>query len=1343
MLYTDYQALQLGQDPANAGMNQIAAFEDEEDDIRLRPGYSPETSFMGDIVRGLGYGVQQAVGGVYELADTLLADSLTDWENTQASKLIEAPTTWAGGLASVGTQFIVPFFALGPVAGLGGRALAASKLAGSTVPVASGAARGAAKGLQWLSYTDEAANSIKFLQKADNAIKAGNTGAAAAYTVLHGSARGAVKGAIVDFTVTTKGEETLSTFLQGFPELQNPLFEALAVDEDDGVFMSKTKAVIEGAGLGFALDSIIIGLKARKAYQRARKARATHEEASIQATKAASDSATVIKEQKRELEEIELRTIGARPVSVIDPDAPAPALREGTPAPGSIAEDTDGILSDPGTSPGLPHSAPQTIKGLIDENFREQELWVEVLDSLGIAGRADAENYLTEVADLADDVGRARFTEEMFPRDPKDLFEQNPRKMDRGTLEDNGMTELSRNLRNLAGTEDGFKYLVRFLEDVKAPEGITSESMVDALARQMAKAKKVGSMSMADVRASIDQQLKDNVDFRDIAFRTAVKNLISIKYGEVVAPYVGALAQRPELDLASVQAVGNMFKGWADLQNSVRGFHSEMGRQLKQLHQKINVNAVVEEMNTKFTFEPLELIQSITEETFDADVARKLLVEMSQVMQSPDPLSNMLAAQEFLMQPRHKKALALMQEFHINALLSGVATQVVNTVSGAFVSFWRPAEQLVGGALMRIQGELTSNQDMIAMSKHIIGEEKLTALNLYSDFMETFQAVRQSGGSFAAAASKQEGERFSPLKATAQRMDRNRQGNLFTILARGITTPASVLDKTDVFFKEWNGRAKARAVITRGLKNSGVAVEEIPERTEMLLKGITEHKGHLRSRATLVKDIRNATHPALAPGDLASKSNVLRDASNVEIDIMIEAQEKAILRGMEATFQTEIKPITSADRIALNVQRTVQDAPILKFFLPFVRTPYNIATYGWDRSVGAVFGGAVESARSVGQKFGMELPRTEASIGKISRMLATGRPEELAQVRANLALGIGGVASMVHLASESFTDENGFTLPTVTGSGPSDPDALKVMKAAGWQPYSWRIGDKYYSYQRLDPIATLLGIVVDVGEYYNEASDVEKGEVFTTATTAIATSLMGNVLNKTYMTGLQNIIDAMTDEDRARTVLGATAGSFVPAIVANANKIIDSDLREIRSFVDRVRSRIPGMSQELPTKRDLLGQPIRQEAPVWEFFAPVRVTAIKDDKVREELAKFAYGFSQPATSRLGVDLLDPKFANNGQLTYDRHLELSGKVRIRGLDLRQALRKEISDPNYQKLDPLPGEAGENSPRIDRIQSILRRYRAAAWEETLRENSTLRSGVDEATRIRSRRRRGLSL
>jgi len=49
----------------------------------------------------------------------------------------------------------------------------------------------------------------------------------------------------------------------------------------------------------------------------------------------------------------------------------------------------------------------------------------------------------------------------------------------------------------------------------------------------------------------------------------------------------------------------------------------------------------------------------------------------------------------------------------------------------------------------------------------------------------------------------------------------------------------------------------------------------------------------------------------------------------------------------------------------------------------------------------------------------------------------------------------------------------------VTGSYPKDAAKRNAMIAAGIPEYSIKIGDTYYSYARVEPLATIMGVTVD------------------------------------------------------------------------------------------------------------------------------------------------------------------------------------------------------------------------------------------------------------------------
>jgi hypothetical protein len=76
----------------------------------------------------------------------------------------------------------------------------------------------------------------------------------------------------------------------------------------------------------------------------------------------------------------------------------------------------------------------------------------------------------------------------------------------------------------------------------------------------------------------------------------------------------------------------------------------------------------------------------------------------------------------------------------------------------------------------------------------------------------------------------------------------------------------------------------------------------------------------------------------------------------------------------------------------------------------------------------------------------------------------------------------------------------------------------------------------------------------------------------------------------------------------------------------------------------------------------------------------------------------------------------------GQQTYDRWLELHGTVRVRGKTLRQALATTIKSRDYQKLSPATTQEYD-SPRVRVLRGIISDYRAAAYDQLLKESPEL--------------------
>src|SRR3546814_7435580 len=92
--------------------------------------------------------------------------------------------------------------------------------------------------------------------------------------------------------------------------------------------------------------------------------------------------------------------------------------------------------------------------------------------------------------------------------------------------------------------------------------------------------------------------------------------------------------------------------------------------------------------------------------------------------------------------------------------------------------------------------------------------------------------------------------------------------------------------------------------------------------------------------------------------------------------------------------------------------------------------------------------------------------------------------------------------------------------------------------AAGWQPYSVKSVDKYYSYKRLDPFAMTFGTAADIATLGNGMSESqrEKGAALLVA------SIMSNLASKTWLSGISDALDSLQDPERS-------AGRFVNRLI--------------------------------------------------------------------------------------------------------------------------------------------------------------------------------------------------
>lgn len=375
---------------------------------------------------------------------------------------------------------------------------------------------------------------------------------------------------------------------------------------------------------------------------------------------------------------------------------------------------------------------------------------------------------------------------------------------------------------------------------------------------------------------------------------------------------------------------------------------------------------------------------------------------------------------------------------------------------------------------------------------------------------------------------------------------------------------------------------------------------------------------------------RDALKRGLRGEDYAKR--VAEIIANPPDDILKAAAEEARYR----TFQTEL------GSWGKRMQSVLQHEE-MRFVVPFFRTTANIAKTAIQYSPLGFLNLGQKAARGV-LKEGEALTRgARATVGS---MIAGSLMYYVSQT--------GGAA--------------------ISGGGPKDPEKRKELMAAGWMPYSIKIGDTWYQYGRIDPIASIVGMTVDMYEHFDA---MDEGDRRSTAG-AIVSALSRNLVSKTYLQGVSRALDAISMGDRwADKWVQQLAGSFVPSAVAGAARALDPMVREPATVAEAVQSRIPVLSRSLPAKLDSFGRPVtRDEGAVSQIVSPVGYSREKVP-VEHVLARHKMQYSMEAAKQSIIQA-----AHKGDR--DAAYRAAGKHNQNVMAKMNAMRTPISDRFVQDM-----------------------------------------------------------
>ena len=215
-----------------------------------------------------------------------------------------------------------------------------------------------------------------------------------------------------------------------------------------------------------------------------------------------------------------------------------------------------------------------------------------------------------------------------------------------------------------------------------------------------------------------------------------------------------------------------------------------------------------------------------------------------------------------------------------------------------------------------------------------------------------------------------------------------------------------------------------------------------------------------------------------------------------------------LLKGAkEVTFQTDL------EGLAAKVGAIVNDAPVLRIFFPFVKTGHNVLVYT-----------------------GTHIPVLNMAL-KESREVIFKDSYEGAIMRGRLAFG-----SMTMLAAGMLATQG-----MITGNGPVNRARRKEWLKTH-QPRSLRVGDRWVSYDRVEPFGQILAAVADV-QYAFESAEMEE-EQATYLIGYLSHAMAVNMTDKSMLQGLEPLSAILNARNVSLDSLKAfgfeTANNFMP-----------------------------------------------------------------------------------------------------------------------------------------------------------------------------------------------------
>ena len=297
---------------------------------------------------------------------------------------------------------------------------------------------------------------------------------------------------------------------------------------------------------------------------------------------------------------------------------------------------------------------------------------------------------------------------------------------------------------------------------------------------------------------------------------------------------------------------------------------------------------------------------------------------------------------------------------------------------------------------------------------------------------------------------------------------------------------------------------------------------------------------------------------------------------------------------------------------ANRLSEMAQEAPWMRAFVPFIRTPANLF-------------------RATGQRI---LPEFWQNVQhKYIADMNSGNPSKIYAAQARNVTGIIMLGTAFELSKK------------MTGNGPADPRERALWKARGFKAYNFIAPDgTQHDLSRFEPWSFPLMFAAEWRETYRHArNDKERKALSEDFMTAMVLAFGSSATDKSFLKGYSEMVELFNDALSTEGMeAGAVdrffanrAGSITPNILEGFTGSIDQQKRELRGFWANIQAKVFPFGLP-PERHPIFGEKLEKNqkwmAPIQHAFTAKKTSKpVKESWIEDEIAAIFAAIGPPAT----------------------------------------------------------------------------------------------------------------